>query len=161
VLPAVPLEWGGDGTLKYTALRSWEAQELVSAHGLRLIRSIEEFIPAAFGVTEGQSLGGDAVTIPATTRQAGYTSRIGVEQATGHAWAIGAPVNAIGGSGYSGNGRGSWNGSYGMQLFGGYRNSAADSGSRCAYFGVPLSYSNWNCSVRAAGDHVNLGRTAR
>ena len=161
VLPVVPLEWGGDGTLKYTSLRSWEAQELVSAHGLRLIRSIEEFIPAAFGVTEGQSLGGGSVTIPATARQPGYTSRIGIEQATGHAWVIGAPYNAVGGSAYSGNGRGSWYGSYGMPLFGGTRGGAANSGSRCANFYYALSYSSWDFSVRAAGDHLNLGRTAR
>ena len=161
VLPVVPLEWGGDGTLKYTSLRSWEAQELVSAHGLRLVRSIEEFIPAAFGVTEGQSLGGAAVTIPATARKPGYTSRIGIEQATGHAWVIGAPVNAAGGSAYSGNGRGSWYGSYGMPLFGGARDNATYSGSRCVSFLPALSASLWAYSVRAAGDHVNLGRTAR
>lgn len=154
VLPYVPLEWGGDGALKYTALRSWEAQELVSAHGLRLIRSIEEFIPAAFGVTEGQSLGGAASTIPATLRQPGYTSRIGMEQATGHAWVIGAPYNAVGGSAYAGNGRGSWYGSYGLPLFGGIRADAADSGSRAANFNVALSTSDWTCSVRAAGDHL-------
>src|SRR5690606_8800351 len=112
---------------------------------LRLIKSIEEFIPAAFGVTEGQSLGGGSVTIPATARQAGYTSRIGVEQATGHAWVIGAPYNAVGGSAYSGNGRGSWYGSYGMPLFGGSRANTANSGSRCAYFSYALSNSYWNC----------------
>ncbi len=161
VLPAVPLEWGGDGTLKYAALNSWAAQELVSAHGLRLVRSIEEFIPAAFGVTEGQSLGGGSVTIPATARQPGYTSRIGIEQATGHAWVIGAPYNAAGGSAYSGNGRGSWYGSYGLPLFGGYRANAANSGSRAAHFDTALSTSSWSYSVRAAGDHLNLGRTAR
>ncbi|HEX7386240.1 MAG TPA: hypothetical protein VF285_03055 [Castellaniella sp.] len=160
VLPKIPTAWGGDGTLKYAALRAWEAQELVSAHGLRLIR-YEEFISAAFGVTEGQSLGGAAVTIPATARQPNFTSRIGLEQATGHVWVIGGPINSSNGSAYAGTGRGSWYGTTGLILLGGARNGAADSGSRAAVFSNALSNSNWSCSVRAAGDHLNLGRTAR
>lgn len=34
----------------------------------------------------------------------------------------------------------------------GNRTNAADSGSRCANFNNALSNSNWNISVRAAGD---------
>src|SRR5690606_21125268 len=57
VLAYVPPSFGGDGVLKYSAFRSWEANEICLDHGLRLIR-YEEFVSAAFGVTEGQSLGG-------------------------------------------------------------------------------------------------------
>lgn len=160
VLPFVPRAWGGDGVVKYAALNGWTAQEMVSRFGLHL-PLYDRFQAAAFGVTEGQSLGGASSTIPATAHQPKFTSHIGLEQATGHAWVIGAPTNAVGGSAYSGNGRGSWFGSYGMPLFGGGRDGAADSGSRCAYFNAALSLSYWSYSVRAAGDHLNLGRTAR
>jgi len=160
VLPYVPAEWGGNGTLKYNALNSWVANELVMAHGLRLPR-YEEFVSFAFGVTEGQSLGGAASTVPATLRQAGYTSRIGIEQATGHQWAVGGPLISSNGTAYAAAGRGSWFGSTSQVLLGGCRTNAAHSGSRCASFGNALSDSNWSLSVRAAGDHLNLGVAAR
>ena len=160
VLPFVPPEWGGNGTLKYTALNAFNAHELVSARGLRL-PTYDEYMGFAFGVTEGQSLGGASSTVPATARAAGYTSMIGVEQATGHQWVFGGPIISVGGSAYSGNGRGSWLGSSGEVLLGGDRDNAANSGSRAAHFGNALSDSHWACSVRAAGDHLNLAVAAR
>ena len=160
VLPYIPEQWGGNGVLKYSRLSAFEAHELVSAFGLRLI-TYDEFMSAAFGVTEGQSLGGAAVTIAATARQPGYTSRIGLEQATGHIWVIGGPIISSNGSAYAAIGRGSWYGTTSLVLLGGARASAADSGSRAATFYFALSNSDWNLSVRAAGDHLNLGRAAR
>lgn len=160
VLPYIPAEWGGNGVLKYSRLSAFEAHELVSAFGLRLPET-DEFMSFAFGVTEAQSLGGAAVTIAATTRQPGYTSRIGVEQATGHQYIIGGPIQSVGGTAWADIGRGSWYGSSGLVLLGGSRVSAAVSGSRCANFSNALSYSDWSLGVRAAGDHLNLGRAAR
>ncbi|MBC2768565.1 hypothetical protein [Pusillimonas minor] len=160
VLPYIPAKWGGNGVLKYSRLSAFEAHELVSAFGLRL-PTYEEFMGFAFGVTEAQSLGGAASTIPATARQPGYTSRIGVEQATGHQWVIGGPIKSVGGSAWADIGRGSWYGSSGLVLLGGIRGHAAISGSRCAIFFNALSDSYWSISVRAAGDHLNLGRAAR
>ncbi|WP_103035768.1 phage major tropism determinant [Castellaniella caeni] len=151
VLPFVVPSFGGNGVLKYAAMNSWTAYELATDHGLRL-PTYADFMSAAFGVTEAQSLGGGAVTVPATLRQPGFTSRIGLEQATGHQWWIGDMSNAVGGSAYSGNGRGSWYGSYGMPLFSGYRGHTSNSGSRCANFDNGLSLSSWNTSLRAAGD---------
>lgn len=151
VLPFVAPSFGGDGVLKYSAFRSWEANEICLDHGLRLIR-YEEFVSAAFGVTEGQSLGGASATIPATARQPGYTSRIGLEQATGHVYTIGGPMIGQGGSAWAGNGRGSNYGSGVVQLFGGDRALASNSGSRCVVFDDGLGYSYWNISLRAAGD---------
>ena len=151
VLPFVAPSFGGDGVLKYSAFRSWEANEICLDHGLRLIR-YEEFVSAAFGVTEGQSLGGASATIPATARQPGYTSRIGLEQATGHVYTIGGPMIGQGGSAWAGNGRGSNYGGGVVQLFGGSRTHASNSGSRCVHFSDGLGSSAWNVSLRAAGD---------
>jgi len=151
VLAYVPPSFGGDGVLKYSAFRSWEANEICLDHGLRLIR-YEEFVSAAFGVTEGQSLGGASATIPATLRQPGYTSRIGLEQATGHAYTIGGPMIGAGGSAWSGNGRGSNYGGGYAQYFGGGRADTSNSGSRCVVFSDGLGHSVWNISLRAAGD---------
>ena len=160
VLPFIPPEWGGNGVLKYSRLSAFEAHELVSAFGLRL-PATDEFMSFAFGVTEAQSLGGASVTIPATTRQPGYTSRIGIEQATGHQWIIGGPIHSTAGTAYTDVGRGQYYAAGGLVLLGGGRAFAANSGSRCATFNNALSYSNWSVSVRAAGDHLNLGRAAR
>ncbi len=160
VLPYIPSAWGGDGSTKYSRLATFEANELVSAFGLRLPR-YEEFMSIAFGVTEGQSLGGASSTITATAREEGYTSRIGIEQATGHQYAIGGPIHSVGGSSFSGVGRGSIYASAGEIILGGSRVYGSDSGSRCAGFSDALSGSSWHISVRAAGDHLNLGQKAR
>lgn len=154
VLPRIPLVYGGNGTTTYGQLSYYEAVEIAASHGLRL-PTYPEFASAMFGVTEGQSLGGSSVTIPATARQAGYTSRIGIEQATGHQYAAG-PFHSVGGSGWAGVGRGSFYGSSGYALFGGYRGEASASGSRAASFGNSPLYSTWYVSLRAAGDHRKI-----
>lgn len=152
VLPRIPLAYGGNGSTNYGRLSFYEALEIASSHGLRLPR-YEEFMSAAFGVTENQSLGGAASTIPATARQPGYTSRIGLEQATGHGYAIGGPLSSTGGTAWQTDpGRGSFYGTTGLPLFGGRRDETSNSGSRFAVFiNVPWN-SNWSFSIRAAGD---------
>ena len=154
VLPRIPLVYGGNGTTTYGRLSLYEAVEIAASHNCRL-PSYEEFMSAAFGVTEGQALGGASSTIPATARQAGFTSRIGLEQATGHHHIIGAPFGSVGGSGWSGVGRGSLYGTTGLPLFGGHRGLAADSGSRCSDWVVAPSYSAWTMGLRAACDHLS------
>lgn len=160
VLPYIPAEWGGNGVLKYAALNAFTGHELLSAHGLRY-PTYDEFMSFAFGVTEGQSLGGASSTVPATLRQPGYTSQFGMEQATGHQWIIGGPIISSGGTAYEDVARGSWYGTSSLVIVGGNRGVAAISGSRAAAFVNALSASYWNFSVRAAGDHLNLGRIAR
>ncbi|MDZ7918521.1 hypothetical protein [Rhodoferax sp.] len=154
VLPRIPLVYGGDGTTTYGRLGYYEAVEIAASHGLRLPAQ-PEFASAMFGVTEGQSLGGSSVTIPATARQAGYTSRIGIEQATGHQYAAG-PFHSVGGGGWAGVGRGSFYGSSGFALFGGARGGTSVSGSRSADFHSSPLGSNWIISLRAAGDHRKI-----
>jgi hypothetical protein len=156
VLPRIPVVYGGTGATNYGRLSFYEAQEIAASHGLRL-PTFAEFSSAAFGVTEAQSLGGAASTIPATARQAGHTSRIGLEQATGHQYAIGGPLSSVGGAGWDASpGRGSFYGTTGLPLFGGDRGEPSSSGSRAANFGGTPWTSLWNVSLRAAGDHKKL-----
>lgn len=153
VLPKIPVAYGGNGALTYAAFRVYEAHEILASHGLRL-PTYEEFMGFAFGVTEGQAIGGAGTTIPSTKREPGYTSRIGIEQATGNAWAFGGPIVSTAGTTFASNGRGSWLGTTGLVLLGGARSSGADSGSRCASFTYALTLTNWSVSMRAVGDHM-------
>ena len=153
VLPKIPLEYGGNGSTKCGRLSSYEALEILASHGCRLITQTE-FASAAFGVTEGQSLGGAASTIPATKREPGYTSRIGLEQATGHIWTIGGPLTSVAGTAWAADpGRGSLYGTSGLPIFGGHRANAAISGSRTSYWNNAFWHSGWDIGLRAACDH--------
>lgn len=154
VLPKMPLVYGGDGTATYGRLSQYEAEEILSSHGLRLCDP-SEFRSAMFGVTEAQSLGGASSTITATARQAGYTSRIGVEQATGHEWVFARGNSAAGGlSWISGPNRGQAYGDAYVVVLGGNRGDAASAGSRCSNSNYVAWSSNWAIAVRAAGDHL-------
>lgn len=153
VLPKIPLEYGGDGVAAYGRLSAYEALEILASHGCRLMTQ-EEFASGALGVTEGQSLGGAASTIPATKREPGYTSRLGWEQATGHMWAIGGPLTSVGGSVWTaGPNRGNFYGGAGLPLFGGNREGAAGSGSRASGWDLVFWDSRWGVGLRAACDH--------
>jgi hypothetical protein len=156
VLPLVPLMFGGNGSIKYSHLYWYEAQEIAQSHGKHLLTH-PEFCAAAFGVTEGQSLGGASSTIPATARQAGYTSKWGGEQMSGHHWIWGEMAHGAGGSAWSsGPGRGQSYGTPYAALFGGDRNSASSSGSRCSAWSNSAWNSNWSIGLRASCDSCNL-----
>jgi hypothetical protein len=157
VLPKKPLAYNGNGTASYSDLNWWTACEIARAHGKRLLREFE-FSDAAFGVTEAQSVGGDNVTYPATLRNAGYTSKCGVEQATGHVWQWGldaAQDPETTAYSWSVTGRGSVysNGRRGA-LFGGYRDFGSKCGSRCVSWGTAPSSSLCLIGMRAACDHL-------
>lgn len=155
VPPKIPVEYGGDGTITYDRLSAYEALEILASHGCRLMTQ-EEFASGALGVTEGQSLGGAASTIPATKREPGYTSRIGLEQATGHIWTIGGPLTSVGGSAFTaGPNRGNFYGGAGLPLFGGSRVGAANSGSRASSWDNVFWGSLWYVGLRAACDHLS------
>ncbi len=165
VLPRVPTDFGGNGSLNYTNLNWWTANEIALSHKARLLTEAE-FVSAAFGVTENQSLGGASSTIPATARQAGYTSRIGLEQATGHIWTWGADSSTR----WDGTGGFNWrnlNGGRGQiyiggdvnlvrVLLGGHRGVAAFSGSRASSWASYPWDSGWLIGLRAACDHLQL-----
>lgn len=166
VLPRKPLEFGGNGTTKYSSLNWWEACEIVRSHGKRLPWN-QEFVAAAYGVTEGIAIGGASSTYPNTMRNAGYTSKYGLEQATGHQWVWGLD------SGYRPDGSVSpwaWRdvtGGRGQMylytelanvraLFGGARDSAGFAGSRASNWNPSPWNSAWTFGLRAACDHLSL-----
>jgi hypothetical protein len=164
VPPKIPIEYGGNGTSTYSTLNWWQANEIVKAQGARLIRE-SEFVTAAFGVTENQSLGGASTTIPVTKREPGYTSKYGIEQASGNHWTWGEDSGfiytstAVGAYRENG-GRGQYytQGTVGTVrvLLGGARNVAANSGSRASDWVNPPTDSSWSIGVRAACDHLKL-----
>ena len=156
VLPKIPVIFGGDGTTTYTTMTWYEASEIARAYGKRLI-DYDEFSAAAFGVTENQSIGGASSTYPNTGRSAGYTSRYGIEQATGHHWSWGNVGHGVAGASWTaGANRGQIYGIPYGSLYGGSRDSAAYSGSRCSHWGGPTWYSVWPVGLRAACDHLQL-----
>ena len=159
VFPKVPAAFGGNGVTNYGNLTWWTANELVRSVGKRLPWEAE-FVDAAFGVTEAVSLGGAGETIPATAREPRFTSKYGIEQATGHMWVWGLDSGQAGET-YS------WQGVTGGRgvvyttghkrvLLGGIRLNGSDSGSRCSNWSYSPWGSNWNIGLRAACDHLQL-----
>jgi hypothetical protein len=165
VLPRIPLAYGGTGATNYANGNWWTFGEIAASFGLRHPTE-REFVSAAYGVTENQSLGGASVTIPATARQAGYTSRIGLEQASGHIWTWGADSSyrhdgtAVATNYDVNGGRGQiyMINSLGLirVLLGGVRYVAAASGSRASSWSDYPWNSNWYIGLRAFGDHLKL-----
>ncbi|HJV07850.1 MAG TPA: hypothetical protein VJ642_11195, partial [Chromobacteriaceae bacterium] len=162
VLPKIPLAFGGDGKNSYTTFTWFEAAEIARSHGKRLL-SYPEFAAAAFGVTENQSLGGDSAILPATTREAGYTSKWGVEQATGHLWVWGDCAHGVAGSASTANpdtiegaGRGQTYGTPYAAQFGGARDYEELSGSRASRWAHTPWSSIWSVGMRASCDHQQL-----
>lgn len=133
-----------------------------------------EFVDAAFGVTENQSIDATASTYPTTLRNAGYTSKYGIEQASGHLWTWGEDSNYYGeaaspaftyrdvngNTGAAGAGRGTTGtfGTYGLTrvILGGARAVGVNSGSRTSVWNNYPWNSSWNVGLRAACDHLSL-----
>jgi len=173
VLPKIPAAFGGNGSTTYPSLNWWVANELAAARAKRLMFETE-FTRAAFGVTENQSIDATASTYPTTQRNAGYTSKWGLEEASGHHWTWGRDSNFYseaaspayswktvnGNTGAAGSERGSINtaGTYGLSrvILGGARSNGAYSGSRASYWNYYPWYSSWAIGLRAACDHMTL-----
>lgn len=172
VLPKIPAAFGGNGVTTYPSLNWWVANELARANQKRLMWE-HEFVEAAYGVTENQSIDATASTYPTTQRNAGYTSKYGIEQASGHHWTWGQDSNAYsdvtgagsykqvnGNTGAAGSERGQIYtfGTYGLVrvILGGTRTGGAYAGSRASgWLNYPWS-SYWNLGLRAACDHMTL-----
>jgi hypothetical protein len=156
VLPKIPATMGGNGTATYADYNWWRASEHARAYGARLLTDAEACI-AFFGVTENQSLGGASSTIPLTARQAGYTSKYGVEQATGHHWIWGDDSNGTPSAYVANGGRGqSYASGVYKVILGGGRGDAANSGSRTSAWNNGPTNSGWGIGLRAACDHLML-----
>lgn len=173
VLPKIPAAFGGNGATTYPSLNWWVANELARANQKRLMWE-HEFVEAAYGVTENQSIDATASTYPTTQRNAGYTSKYGIEQASGHHWTWGQDSNFYseaaspagswkqvnGNTGAAGSERGQTYtfGTYGLvrALFGGSRADGAVSGSRASRWNYSPWNSSWPVGLRAACDHMTL-----
>ncbi len=163
VLPKKPLVFGGNGIATYTNMDWWTANEIVRAYGAKLMRE-SLFVDAAFGVTENQSIDATAATYPTTQRNAGYTSKYGLEQASGHHWTWGedSSFRPDGTVGWAYNDVTGGRGQIYLQntlglirvLLGGGRMLGVFSGSRCSAWGDSPWHSAWNFGVRAACDHL-------
>lgn len=162
VLPTRAAVFGGGS---YSNMDWYTANEIAASNGKRLL-SEAEFSVAAYGVTENQSLGGAASTIPTTAYQAGYRSVWGCEQMTGHHLVWGADSgtrwDAPGGWGWRNSNGGAGQlyiqGDYSLTrvLLGGSRAGGAYSGSRCSHWGYHPWRSYWDTGLRAASDHLSL-----
>lgn len=164
VLPKVPTAFGGNGVLTYANCNWWTATELAGAAGKALL-SEADFAQAAFGVTEGLALGGAASTPPATVREPRYTSKWGLEQASGHVWIWGQDAGyrgdgvwTYGGVSATGRGQVFRQGGVGQVrvLLGGSRDSGSVCGSRASHWGHAPWYSTWFFGLRARCDLLAL-----
>lgn len=164
VLPRVPAKFGGNGVLTYANCNWWTACELAAAAGKSLFAEAE-FAQAAFGVTEAIALGGAASTPPATVREPKFTSKWGLEQASGHVWVWGLDSNmnydtsTMGWvNNTSGRGQIFRQGAIGIVrvLLGGARGSGSLCGSRASDWSFAPWYSSWFVGLRARCDHLAL-----
>lgn len=151
----VPAKFGGNGSTDYGTLTWFEACEIASAYGKRLLKQ-QEFMAACYGTTEASSIGSDQGS---TILNAAYTSKWGVIQSTGVMWIWG---NERGGpaaaASWNANteGRGSEYNAPNAVLLGGHWGGGVDCGSRCSYWGFSASASGDSLGVRCACDHLLL-----
>ena len=149
--PKVPTQYGGDGSTTYGTYTWFEAQELAAAFGKRSLTQ-QEFMAAAYGVTEATSRGSDPVT---TGLDAARTSKYGLMQATGNLWAWGRQRGGAT-SDTATEGRGSEDDAPNAALLGGAWNSSSSSGSRCSLWTSAASASSTYIGSRFACDHLWL-----
>lgn len=153
--PKVPSKFGGNGTTDYGTLTWFEACEVASAYGKRLITQ-REYMAACYGTTEASSIGTDQGS---TILNAAYTSKWGVIQSTGVMWIWGddrgGPFAAASWNANT-EGRGSEYNAPNALLLGGNWGDGASCGSRCSLWDNSASLSISYIGVRCACDHLLL-----
>jgi len=155
VVPKVPAAVGGNGTTTYASPTWWDFSEIAKAYGCRLI-SDANFNVAAFGVTESQSIMGAVSTYPTTLRNPGFTSRIGLEEATGHHYTWGSDSAGATSTAWIANGaRGQAHAdTIRRGTFGGGRGETVTAGSRSSNWTYVPGTVSWAVGLRAACDHM-------
>lgn len=85
--PKVPVSKGGDGTINYGSLTWYEANEIISEVGMRMI-SYDEFSNSSYGIVEQKSLNelGYTIGTGVIKHYAELESKWGVEMAAGVQW---------------------------------------------------------------------------
>ena len=150
--PKVPALFGGDGTANYGTYTWFEAQEMAAAFGKRCMTQ-QEFMSAAYGVTQATSRGSDPVS---TILDAARTSKWGLIGATGNLWVWGDERGGPNTSTANTEGRGSETNAPNAALLGGYWTDSLNSGSRCSSWNFAASFSNSSFGSRFACDHLWL-----
>ena len=150
--PKVPTLFGGDGSSTYGSYTWFEAQELAMAFSKRNLTQ-QEFMAAAFGVTEAASRGTDPVS---TILDAARTSKWGLVGATGNLWAWGVERGGAWSTSANTDGRGTETDAPNAALLGGAWNYSSNSGSRSSNWDDAASNSNSDVGSRFACDHLQL-----
>lgn len=160
VLPKIPTVFGGNGSATYAGGTWFNFQECLAAFGCRL-PTYQEFMVAAYGVTENISEGGSSATPPLTKREKQFTSLIGLEQATGHIYTWGDDIIGAASTAWDdlNGGRGQIHKDSASpigSIFGGRRTYGSGSGSRCSSWSVVLWGAVWSIGARAFVDSLKL-----
>ena len=154
--PKIPTAFGGNGSSAYGSLTWFEANEVARGYGKRTLTQAE-FMAAAYGTTEGSSIGTDQGS---TILNAAYTSKWGLIQATGVMWVWGqergGAYNTAGAWQSDTGGRGQSYGAPNAARFGGDWASGAYCGSRSSAWDAAASYSSSSVGLRCACDHLQL-----
>jgi hypothetical protein len=169
--PKVPLSKGGNGTINYGSLTWYEANEIVSEVGMRMI-SYDEFSNSSYGVVEEKSLQelGYATGTGVIQHYPEFESKWGVEMAVGVQYYWGGQIlNGYGSTNFahrSGltDGRGqiyATSNSPVATRLGGYELSTSTTlvaGSRHLNLNHYVWYPHWHSGFVAVCDHVNLDK---
>lgn len=151
--PKVPAAWGGNGASTYITMLWETANELGIAAGKRLLTYIE-FAAAAWGVTEQMS----GASVPSVTARAnGFTSKYGLEQATGQVRIWGADIAGVDHASASAPAaRGNVSSSARAALMGGAAGDGAAAGSQHCEWGTDFMSQAASIGARYRADHVVL-----
>ncbi len=168
--PKIPLSKGGNGTLNYGSLTWYEANEIISEVGMRMI-SYDEFSNSSYGVVEQKSLSELGYTTGTGVIQhyPELESKWGVEMAVGVQWTWTKELmNGYGSSDFANrsgltDGRGyiyATSNSPVAGIAGGQEehNSAIPVGSRALYLYGFVWYTLWSFGFVAVCDHMNLDK---
>lgn len=150
--PKVPTLFGGDGSTTYGSYTWFEAQELAAAFGKRCPTQ-QEFMAAAYGVTEATSRGSDPVN---TILDAARTSKWGLIGATGNLLVWGDERAGFKSTSVNTEGRGTETDAPNAALFGGDWTDSTYAGSRSSYWCYAASFSYSSFGSRFACDHLWL-----
>jgi hypothetical protein len=162
--PKIPDAFGGDGSSVYDGTW-WNMAEVLASHGKRPA-AYHEFAALAYGVTEAQARGNDAVTTGLGTTNTGnpntdeeFTSKWGVIQAAGVQWVWGAefggasPDAPVGSWDANTQGRGSTFEVDNVARFGGTWSDGANAGSRCSLWSVAPPAAGSSIGARGVCSH--------
>jgi len=165
-LPLIPLEEGGDGVTAYTSFTAYKAHLVGKVAGCETY-SFDKFPAVAYGVAENESSDAspNALGDNGTIRHfAKFTSKYGMEMATGVQWWWGQNVGGNYGTTdfawrTNTESRGqiySTSNNPTAVVLGGYRGAGALAGSRCSYWYSYVWDSNWSFGCRFTCDSLEL-----